>query len=127
LYMTFDGGSGNAGISRREVLNSPQHALSLMNDTVFVEASPALAREYAALTTDREARIAALFHHITGRSCTPEEVALLSEFFTQQQTRFESQSLDPAALTGGDKNPAIAAWTTLARTLLNLDEVMTKE
>ncbi len=125
--MTFDGGSGEACIPRREVSNSPLQALSLMNDTVFVEASQALGREYAALTTDREARIVALFHHITGRSCTPDEVALMGEFLTQQQTRFESQSLDPAALTGGENNPAIAAWTTLARSLLNLDEVMTKE
>jgi len=127
LFMTFDGGSGEACIPRREVSNSPLQALSLMNDTVFVEASQALGREYGALTTDRETRIAALFHHITGRSCTADEADALSEFLTQQQTRFESQSLDPAALTGGDADPARAAWTTLARALLNLDEVMTKE
>ena len=127
LFMTFDGGSGEACIPRREVSNSPLQALSLMNDTVFVDASQALGREYAALTTDRDTRSAALFHHITGRSCTVDEAAALSEFLAQQQTRFESQALDPAPLNGGDNDPTRAAWTTLARALLNLDEVMTKE
>ena len=125
--MTFDGTSGEACLPRREVSNSPLQALSLMNDTVFVEAAQALGRQFAALPGERETRVSAIFRHITGREITPDELAVLVEFLTQQQARFEAKQLDPAVLTGGDANPERAAWTALARALLNLDETMTKE
>ncbi len=127
LFMTFDGTSGEACLPRREVSNSPLQALSLMNDTVFVEAAQALGRQFAALPGERVTRVSALFRHITGRTITPDELAVLVEYLTQQQARFESKQLDPAVLTGGDANPERAAWTALARALLNLDETMTKE
>ena len=127
LFMTFDGTSGEACLPRREVSNSPLQALSLMNDTVFVEAAQALGRQFAALPGERVARVSGLFRHITGRTITPDELGVLVEYLTQQQARFESKQLDPAVLTGGDANPERAAWTALARALLNLDETMTKE
>ena len=127
LFMTFDGTSGEACLPRREVSNSPLQALSLMNDTVFVEAAQALGREVVAAPGSREARLSALFRRITGRVIKPNESTGLVEFLAEQQARFESKQIDPAALTGGEANPELAAWTALSRALLNLDETMTKE
>ncbi len=42
MFTTFDAPSGEACLARREVSNTPLQALTLLNDTVFVEASQAL-------------------------------------------------------------------------------------
>src|SRR4029450_2596145 len=42
MFLTFDGGSGEACLARREVSNTPLQALTLLNDPVFVEAAQAL-------------------------------------------------------------------------------------
>src|SRR5262249_20755874 len=49
MLTTFDGPSGEACIGRREVSNSPLQALTLLNDTMFLEAAQALGRETAAM------------------------------------------------------------------------------
>ena len=42
MFMTFDGPSGEACIARREVTNTPLQALTMLNDTVFIEAAQSL-------------------------------------------------------------------------------------
>lgn len=127
LFLTFDGGSGEACIPRRDVSNSPLQSLSLMNDTVFVESAQALGREFAAMTGEQEQRVAELFRRLTGRTISSDEATALAEFLAEQRGRIEAKTLDPAAITGGTADPERAAWTVLARAVLNLDEVMTKE
>ena len=58
----------------------------------------------------------------------PDELAMLVRFYKAQRTRFASKALDPAAVAGAGEGDVgeRAAWTTLARSLLNLDEVITK-
>jgi hypothetical protein len=48
MFNTFDGPSGEACIAQREISNSPLQALTLLNDTVILEAAQALGRSIAA-------------------------------------------------------------------------------
>jgi hypothetical protein len=128
MFNTFDSPSGEACVARREVSNTPLQALTLMNDTVFVEGSQALGSKMAAVSGPAEARLTDLFRRCLVRPPTGDELNLLSAFLARQQARFAKGELDAAKVAGpGEGNPADrAAWTTVARALLNLDETITK-
>jgi hypothetical protein len=129
LFATFDAPSGEACLARREVSNSPLQALTLLNDTVFVEAAQALGRQLAARTGTPEERVGDLFCRCLTRPPSREETALLLQFYQAQKRRLERRELDAVALAGPGAGDAVerAAWTALARTLLNLDEAIAKD
>jgi hypothetical protein len=54
---------------------------------------------------------------------------MLTDFARRQRQRFASHELDPAKLAGDAKENAIemATWTAVARTVLNLDEAVTRQ
>jgi hypothetical protein len=137
MYTTFDGPTGEACVARRDTSNTPLQALTLLNDVVFVEAAQALGAEFAGRGEPVEERIALLFRRVLVRSAEPEEIKALAAFYREQRARFESGELDAKAVAGGNDSVgddpdgddgAIdrAAWTVLARILLNLDEAITK-
>jgi hypothetical protein len=128
MFLTFDAPSGEACVARREVSNTPLQALTLMNDQVFVEAAQALGKMVIARPGTPEERAAYLFRRCATRPPEKNELTLLVKFYTTQKARFEKKELDAHAVAGqgeGDVNDR-AAWTTLARSLLNLDEFVTK-
>ncbi|MEK6259264.1 MAG: PSD1 and planctomycete cytochrome C domain-containing protein [Planctomycetota bacterium] len=128
LSMTFDGPSGEACVARREVSNTPLQALTLLNDTVFIETAQALGREFAERSGSVDERLHALFRRALTRPPTDDELALLKRFFDEQSSRLDRKELDAAKLAGaGDPNEAPrAAWTLVARAIMNLDEAVTK-
>jgi hypothetical protein len=73
--------------------------------------------------TDKE-RIEYAFRRCTGRTPSTGEQAVLSDFLSAQKKRLAENA--EAAKPLGDTAEA-AAWTALARVLLNLDETITKE
>jgi hypothetical protein len=128
MSTTFDAPSGEVCVARREVSNTPLQALTLLNDPVFQEAAQALGRLIAAQGGSVEARVDALFRRCLTRAPDRDELAQLVRFFKSQKPRFERKELDAAAIAGAGEGDAIerAAWTILARALLNLDEAVTK-
>ncbi|HEU4753533.1 MAG TPA: DUF1553 domain-containing protein, partial [Armatimonadota bacterium] len=111
-----------------EVSNTPLQALTLLNDAVFVEAAQALGRQAAGSPGTVGSRARELFRRCLTRPPTAQEAALLERFYETQKRRFETKELDAAAVAGpgeGDPNER-AAWTAVARSLLNLDETMTR-
>jgi hypothetical protein len=129
MFITFDAPSGEACVARREVSNTPLQALTLMNDPVFVDAAQALGRMMAARPAAVEGRAAYLFRRCLTRPPGDEELALLVKYYRTQKQRFAGKELDAAAVAGpgeGDVNER-AAWTVVARSLLNLDETITKD
>lgn len=129
IFASFDAPSGEACVARREVSNTPLQALTLLNNEVFLEAAQTLGRKMAAEKGTLEERIAALFRRCLTRNPDGGETRLMSAYFEAQKRRFDNKELDPKALAGageGDVNER-AAWTALARTLLNLDEFVTKQ
>jgi hypothetical protein len=127
MFNTFDAPSGEACVARRDVSNTPLQALTLLNDTVFLEAAQALGRESAAQNSSVEEKLQKLFQRCLTRSATKEEIARLKSFYESQRARLESKELNAIELSGSkDGTVEQAAWTVVARALLNLDEMVTK-
>ncbi|MDW8206529.1 MAG: DUF1549 and DUF1553 domain-containing protein, partial [Chloroherpetonaceae bacterium] len=129
MFTTFDAPSGEACVARREVSNTPLQALTLLNDQVFVEAAQALGRIMAAREGTLQQRITYLFQRCLARPPGPAELQLMARFFQNQKSRLERKELDASAIAGTGEGDVIerAAWTTLARSLLNLDEFIVKQ
>jgi hypothetical protein len=129
MFNTFDVPSGEACVARREVSNTPLQALTLLDDPVFTEVAQALGKEMALHTASVEERVTELFRRCVTRPPTPEELAPLVEFYRIQKERCARKELDAAKIAGPGKENVVdrAAWTVVARALLNLDETITKE
>ena len=132
--ITFDGPTSDTTCARREPSNTPLQALTLLNDTVFVEAARGLAeRMLREVPSDEDAaRLDRLTRLCLGRAPTPPEAAALLRFAQNQRARLERGELDANALSAGrtarpEEAPQLALWTTVARVVLNLDETVTKE
>ena len=116
--------------------NTPLHALITLNDITFVEAARALGeRTLVAPMKDDGARISDMFRRCTARCPSAEESALLLARLESLRKNF-NQNADAALklLTVGESKsaadlaaPELAAWTSLASLILNLDEALTKE
>jgi hypothetical protein len=131
---TFDAPSREACTARRERTNTPLQALLLLNDKQYVECARALAGRVLRAEKTTERRIDYLFRLATGRRPDAKERAELESALKDLLAEY---GRDPAAaakvIAVGDSKPdpnlkpaELAAWTMLASTVLNLDEVLNK-
>jgi len=132
---TFDAPTTEFTCPMRTRSDTPLQALQVMNDRVFVEAAQGLARRLMGEPGDVGGRARLAFRLCVSRAPTADEVASVTSFFERQLARFRDGSLKADAVAvseampkpdGNDLNE-LAAWTTVARALLNLDETITKE
>jgi hypothetical protein len=131
MFTTFDGPSGEACVARREVSDTPMQALTVLNDAVFVEAAQALGRQLAAASGSTEIKARDLWRRCLIRPPNTEELKLVVGFYEGQRKRLAEKTGDLVELTG-DRDALRevidrAAWTTAARAVLNLDEMVTRE
>jgi hypothetical protein len=128
-FTTFDGPSGEVCLARREVTNTPLQALTLLNDPAFVEAAQAMGREMAGRPGTVAQRVDYLFRRCLTRPPATAEKEMLTGFYEAQKARLARKELDAGAVAGPGPGDAVerAAWTALARALLNLDEAIVKE
>ena len=137
--QTFDAPNGDFSCVRRSRSNTPLQALTTLNEAVFVEAARALALETLSLNRNNDQqRLSYAFRRCLGRYPSAVERTELLNFLEIQKQRLQQGWLNPWALadfdaTRANKLPAqltpveLAAWTTVSRVLLNLDETITKE
>jgi hypothetical protein len=126
-FLAFDAPSGEACVARREVSNTPLQALTLLNDEVFIEAARSLGRQAAALDGDAKRRATFVFRRCVTRPPASEELERIVGFYEVQRERLESGTLSAKEIAGSDTEGAeTAAWTAVARALLNLDEAVTR-
>src|SRR5207253_1341239 len=127
MFTTFDAPSGEACVARREVSNTPLQALTLLNDAAFVEAAQALGRSAATQQGSAQARAAEIFRRCLVRHPSDPALKMLVDFYHAQKRRLESKELDALAVAGPGQGDARerAAWTAVARVVLNLDETIT--
>ena len=130
-----DAPSREACTVRRERTNTPMQALLLMNEPQYVEASRGLAqRGMREAGSSDEDRLNYMFRLATGRRPDAREFTSLKALLDDVRAHYKA---DPEAgklliQTGETKpdatlDPAeLAAWTMIANTILNLDEVVTK-
>ena len=127
MFNTFDAPSGEACVAKRDVSNTPLQALTLLNDVVFLEAAQELGRQWAKQDGTVDAKLQKLFQQCLTRPATKDELASLKKFYETQSARLESKELDATELSGNkDGTVEQAAWSIVARALLNLDEMVTK-
>lgn len=131
----FDAPSREACMVRRERTNTPLQALVLLNETQYVEAARALAeRTLKEGGADDAARLVYLFRLATGRKPDATELAILGESLQQHMGTYKDNAEAAKKLIAvGETKPdpqldaqQLAAWTLLANTVLNLDEVLNK-
>jgi hypothetical protein len=132
----FDAPNADSSCVRRVNSNTPLQALTTLNDAVFQEAAQALALRVwkNGGSNDRERAIYA-FRLCTGRAPKPSELKPLLELVQEQSNYFENRTAAAVQVSASDiKNPPpdvnlhkVAAWSVVARVLLNLDETITKE
>ena len=77
------------------------------------------------LTTD-ERIAAAIFRRFLVRPPTSDELEMIVNFKLSQAKRLESKSLNAKSIAGENGTMELAAWTLVARSIMSLDEVITK-
>ncbi|MDB5305942.1 MAG: Planctomycete cytochrome [Gemmataceae bacterium] len=129
MFGTFDGPSGEACLARREVSNTPLQALTMLNDAVLTDCTRAIGRRAVGREGTVEERAAFLFRICLARPPKPDELALLTQFYETQKTRFAADPAraDAVAGPGDGSGTERAAWAAVARAILNLDEFVTRE
>ncbi|MDI1312129.1 PSD1 and planctomycete cytochrome C domain-containing protein [Prosthecobacter sp.] len=134
--LLFDAPTREICTVKRSRTNTPLQALSLLNEVTFVEAARGLAQQMMQHGgTTPEQRIAYGFQRATARDIEPAALQQLTEGLKRRITEFTAKPADATALisqgtTKADAslNPAeLAAYTTTASVLLNLDRVITRD
>ncbi|HEY0714604.1 MAG TPA: DUF1549 and DUF1553 domain-containing protein, partial [Polyangia bacterium] len=139
MLQTFDAPNADTSCVRRVRSNTPLQALATLNEPLSIQAAQALARRMLETkdANDR-ARISHGFRRVLSRSPSEEELNALEGLLTRQRPRLAEGWLNPWLLATGktespmglptNTNPSeLAAYTVVARVLLNLDEAITKE
>jgi hypothetical protein len=131
----FDAPDRESCTVKRSRTITPLQALVLMNDPTYVEASRKLAervmREGGSTVDDR---ITYAFRLPLARKPRPDESAVLKRIFTEQLAHFTEHPDAIKKLLSVGESPRdekldqtkLAAWTTVASVILNLDETVTK-
>jgi len=135
MMANFDAPSREECTATRVVSNTPQQALSLLNDPSFVEASRVLAaRMLAARAGSDEERLDLAFQRALNRPMKPAERESLVKFLAAQRKCYDESPDDAkkllrvgvAANPRGVNDSELAAWTQVCRVVLNLHETITK-
>jgi len=116
--MVFDTPDAFSTCTRRLRSNTPLQALTLLNDKAFYECAEALARRVVSEKPRSDAdRLDYAFRLCLARKPSAKERQRLKQVLGEE--------VSPEPETTNAKQ--LAAWTTIARVLLNLDESITRE
>jgi hypothetical protein len=131
MLVNFDAPDTLTTNVRRERTDTPLQALNLLNDPVFIEAAQALALRVCQDSPDSDKRVGTLFELALGRRPTAAEAERVSRFQAAERSRL-AEAEEASAKTAPFVPPGItradlAAWTSVARGVLNLDEFVTRE
>jgi hypothetical protein len=135
MLLAFDAPTREECTADRPVSSTPTAALVLLNDPSFIEAARALAAKIiGAGMNDDNARIHWAWRQVLGRDADSKEAHLLAALLQKHR---EQYAADPAAAEKlvavgisprpeGMNVPEWAAWTSVSRVLLNLNETITR-
>ena len=133
--LAFDAPTREECTAERMRSNTPLQALALLNDPTYVEAARVLAANILRSThTAFAPRLRFAFGRVLTRAPTANEFATLKKLFAGQRARYAgdlaaARELITVGLAPTD--PRLdpiehAAWTAIARVLLNLHETITR-
>jgi hypothetical protein len=134
--LIFDAPSREECVAERPRSNTPQQALTLLNDPAYLEAARVFAMHALRDGGDSDdARFVWAYRRAMARDPRPAELAVLRPLLEKHRAEYAA---DPAAaealLRGAGEAPVpdqitpaeLAAWTSLARVILNLHETLTR-
>jgi hypothetical protein len=133
--LAFDAPSREACTAERTRSNIPQQALVLLNDPTYIEASRAFAaRILTECTGNSNERITWAWQQALQRDPTAREMETMSALLSERLNdyRADRESTDALLKIGLAPAPTaldkaeLAAWTHVARVLLNLHETITR-
>jgi hypothetical protein len=138
MLANFDAPSREECTAVRTVANTPQQALTLLNDPSFVEAARDLAQSLLtpAALSDAQ-RIDALYLRALARPPRPAEQASLLDYLARLRRVYSETPEDArkllrsggaagAAVTAAGNEAEAAAWIGVCRVVLNLHETITR-
>ncbi|HEY2587215.1 MAG TPA: PSD1 and planctomycete cytochrome C domain-containing protein [Tepidisphaeraceae bacterium] len=134
MLANFDAPSREDAVCTRNLSNTPQQAMTLLNDPEFVEAARVLAEKAMAASNADDPRIEFAFRRALCRPAKQKERASLSVFLAEQRDYYKDHKADAEKLVHIGIAPVpddtdvseFAAWTTVCRVVLNLHETITR-
>jgi mono/diheme cytochrome c family protein len=139
VLQAFDTPNADFSCVRRQRSNTPLQALTTLNEVIFTECARSLARRTleSAGPSDTQ-RVTFAFRSCLGRHPTEAECKSLVVLAEKQRARIAEGWTDareiatgthelPENLPMGVTPAQLAAYTVVARVILNLDETITKE
>jgi hypothetical protein len=133
--VAFDAPSREECVAERNRSNIPQQALVLLNDPTYVEAARSFAvRILSECQGSSEQRVTWAWQQALQRTPSAEELKMVTALLDERLTayRADTQATDELLKVGLTPLPAtldkaeLAAWTHVARVLLNLHETITR-
>ena len=133
--LAFDAPSREECVAERPISNTPSAALALLNDPSHVEAARAFAQRILAEGANNvKARLNRAFLRAVSRKPNERETRILSNLLQSQLKAFErDEKAARSSLDVGLSKPPpetdaaeLAAWTAVARAILNLNETITR-
>jgi hypothetical protein len=133
--ITFDASAREACSVRTNRTNTPLQALALLNEVTFVETARVLAERVMREASTPEERLTLLVRSTLSRGPSDEEMKILLSAVKRHQERFSHDGAAAEKLVTVGESPRdgqlnvaeLAAYTTAANLILNLDELVTKE
>ncbi len=132
--LAFDAPSREECTAKRARSNTPLQSLALLNDPSYVEAARVFAQELLTSEGTERERLDRAFQRAVTRSATDEELAVLVDLLASHRAAYLADAEAAAALVDvGEaavpeslETAELAAWTNVARVILNLHEVVTR-
>ena len=132
--LVFDAPDRETCVIRRARTNTPLQALVLLNDPTYVEAARAFAERIMHHHADDTDRLNFAWRCAAARLPRDLEYAVASDLLTAARQRFHARpdaakkllSVGDSKMDASLEAAELAAWTSLASILLNLDETISK-
>ena len=133
--MAFDAPSRQECTAERATSNTPMQALTLLNDPSYVEAARVFAtriiREGGESVTER---ISWAYQWTLSRLPQPQELEIMTQLYEKHEAEYTANpdaagalvATGEAPVTEGLEADELAAWTSVARVVLNLHETITR-
>jgi hypothetical protein len=133
--LAFDAPTREECTVERPRSSTPLQALVLLNDPTYVEAARAFAeRIIKEGGPSAEDRLKWAYRQALSRPIRPEEVKILGELYRKHHEEYSADAKAAEALVSTGQKPLpgevniaeLAAWTSVARVILNLHETITR-
>jgi hypothetical protein len=135
MLANFDAPPRDECTANRNVSNTPQQALTLLNDPTFVEAARAFAQRVLSSRPGADSTLLEFaYEEALSRPIRANELESLEHFLAGQRSHYQANPGESKRLAhvGMAQQPTnmdeteLAAWTQVCRVILNLHETITR-